>query len=396
MDARKIQFLIGIQREIDKLETKEGNTPKIEKVKSRFYDVVEIEGMVGKEENHEDEVGSQSQKDSTASLRYESEITNNLNEQTVELKNSNTFFPSPSPKSVADFMRLFNNAEGLKYLTHDFDEADKSFDINAFIKQAKQVFDEAVGRPGVSKGRFQIPRSLWSIVNQFAFEENPAWGWNLNNHEGWSTTKWIKWSKKNARHPYRNPSFEKTIESFRRLTRIEAPQLQKIIKTVIATVMQDQENQFTIKLVDCNKADFYTNVDYFKKALELIFGGIKKRDSFPTVSIQYIRKSQGDYKHRIVRICQHNSLPDKPLEDVLDELKNQKGDFWGIKKNLQGYCDWQIETMWNGIPVRVNLLNTSKSTVNQPDSGVSAETDIELLKDLEDYGFCHILTFYYR
>ena len=32
MDARKIQFLIGMQREIDKLEAKEGNTPKIEKV----------------------------------------------------------------------------------------------------------------------------------------------------------------------------------------------------------------------------------------------------------------------------------------------------------------------------------------------------------------------------
>ena len=56
MDARKIQFLIGIQREIDKLEAKDGNTPKVERVKSRFYDVVEVNKIAGESKAKSQEI----------------------------------------------------------------------------------------------------------------------------------------------------------------------------------------------------------------------------------------------------------------------------------------------------------------------------------------------------
>ena len=43
MDPRKIQFLIAMQREIDKVESREGeSSTRVERLKSRFYDVVEV------------------------------------------------------------------------------------------------------------------------------------------------------------------------------------------------------------------------------------------------------------------------------------------------------------------------------------------------------------------
>ena len=48
MDPRKIQFLIAMQREIDKVESQEGeSSTRVERLKSRFYDVVEVAEMVG-------------------------------------------------------------------------------------------------------------------------------------------------------------------------------------------------------------------------------------------------------------------------------------------------------------------------------------------------------------
>ncbi|MFZ4412587.1 MAG: hypothetical protein ACOYOV_05855 [Bacteroidales bacterium] len=43
MDTRKINFLIAMQNSIDAIEKREGNTPKIEKIKSKFYNLVEFE-----------------------------------------------------------------------------------------------------------------------------------------------------------------------------------------------------------------------------------------------------------------------------------------------------------------------------------------------------------------
>lgn len=45
MDSRKLNFLIAVQREIDKLEEREGDSKKVEKLKSKFYDLVELENI---------------------------------------------------------------------------------------------------------------------------------------------------------------------------------------------------------------------------------------------------------------------------------------------------------------------------------------------------------------
>ena len=75
----------------------------------------------------------------------------------------------PSPKDVALFMSLFNDPNGLKYLTHDFDESEKLFEIESFLEKSKKIFMD------FAYTKVNIPQSLYQIVNQFAFIKEPNW-----------------------------------------------------------------------------------------------------------------------------------------------------------------------------------------------------------------------------
>ncbi len=281
------------------------------------------------------------------------------------------------PKDVAEFMSLFNLPTGLKYLTHDFDEGG-DFEIDIFLSKTKSVFNK------YSKS-LTIPQSLWSIINQFAFSDDPNWG--NKQTDGWSKIEWIEWSKKHKKHLKRNPVFEQIIEQFRNYTRIESPQLTSILNEVIKDKFNEEFNQIDLNIVDCDKADFYTHVDNFKESIKLIFDGIKKRIIHNNkITISYLRKTDGDYFERIIKICHHNSFPTKPLDEFVDEIrKEEKGELGDISRKLRGYCNWSIETNWDNQPVRINILQeTGKISIDDLDKDISLD------------GFTHILTFYYK
>ncbi|MBK9402196.1 MAG: hypothetical protein IPN36_15560 [Bacteroidetes bacterium] len=92
----------------------------------------------------------------------------NPNNQFEKISQSKKNAIVANPKHVADFMSLFNKRDGLKYLTHDYDEKE-NFDIESFLLKAKNTFDEKTKAP------FSIPTSLWRIVEQFAFSKEPSW-----------------------------------------------------------------------------------------------------------------------------------------------------------------------------------------------------------------------------
>ena len=285
------------------------------------------------------------------------------------------------PKRVADFMRLFDDPKGLKYLTHDFDESDQIFDIESFLPKARKVFEE-----NTKAGNLAIPPSLWAIINEFAFSETP--NWNKGCKDGWSRPDRIKWSRDEKKHLKRNNSFAATIESFRKLTRIEAPELKKLINLILKEKFDDKYDDCIIKLKDCEKADFYTNVSYFSEALKLLLDGVKRRISeCKEITVTYTRATADSYRLRIITLNHIGSYPMKPLEDFLQDLGNGKGELADARNKLDGYCDWAIETIWDGKPVRITLLG--------------AGNEVEYLPDTEEIrnrtkGFGHILTFYQK
>lgn len=293
----------------------------------------------------------------------------------------------PNPKHVADFMSLFNKRDGFKYLTHDFDE-NNDFEIDEFLKDAHKLFEKKT-----LPNNLKIPTSLWRIVQKFAFDSKQTdWTSISENYKeslpikiGWATKELRDWSKKNKLHPIRNENYSQIINDFKRITRIESPNLEKLVDASIESALASDMNDFKIEKIELKKADFYTHVEFLKIALEIIFEEIKKRsDSTKNneIIIKYERSSSDDgYFVRKILITHKNSFPNKELDILLKEW-DQKGNMGRIKEKLKGYCHWSVETMIDGTSKRINILretNTKK---------------VESL-DYEVVGFTHILTFYY-
>lgn len=294
--------------------------------------------------------------------------------------------PEPNPKHVADFMSLFNKREGLKYLTHDYDEG-SDFEIVEFLILANKVFEE-------STKNINIPTSLWRIVKQFAFDSKQT-KWtsitedytsDVRQNLGWASRELLSWSKENKIHPIHNDKFKKMIFDFKRITRIESTNLEKIINASLNKALGTEIDSYEIKLKNLEKADFYSHVSFFKSALDIIFQEIKKRAAHSNnrkISISYERSiSPEGYYLRVIKLTHHNSYPTKELELILHEWK-EKGSMGNIIQKLKGYCHWSVETVIEENPVRVNVL---KEKEDRP---------YDLLEYTPD-GFTHILTFYYK
>lgn len=285
-----------------------------------------------------------------------------------------------SPKDVAQFMSLFNQRDGLKYLTHDFDE-EGEFKISYFLEKWKNTFEIA------SKGKngYEIPSSLYRIIEEFAFSNRPSWT-SVNGrsiYDGWSTDKWINWSSNNKLHPLRNPVLKIVIDDFRRLTRIESPNLDFFVKEAISEAFSLAVEKPNIKLQEIYRADFYTHVPSLKRALLAIFSMMAKYGGNKDISVAYQRSTQDSFFVRKLIVSQNDSYPTKDLGQILSEWNGEKGAMGGIKNNLFGYCNWSIETMIDGTPYRVNILKDKNSP------------SYEKLNQENVLGFTHILTYYY-
>lgn len=283
------------------------------------------------------------------------------------------------PKDVADFMYLFNKRDGLKYLTHGFDETGKTFNIEEFLSASKAIFD-------TQTKKLRIPSELFSITNQFAFAKNPEWE---NITEGFSSLKWIDWSNKNQLSPFQNKEFEKIINIYRSLTRVESPGLDEIIKNIANEVFNIAD--FEIKYCRLDKADFYTFTRTFKKAITSIFEIINKKKfqdgTTNKIDITYQGKqgiTNENYYEVSIIITHINSFPTKDFDQLRPEWKSEKGTIGQIRENLIGYCDYSIESKFENGCYRINLLKDK--TI--PDF---EKVDAEKIE-----GTKHILKFYYK
>lgn len=294
-----------------------------------------------------------------------------------------------NPKDVANFMSLFNQRDGFKYLTHDYDE-EESFDIDKFLTSREILFRETTTK------KVKIPQSLWKIVKQFAFDsEQTKWttisedyNKSMGTDIGWASKELRDWSKENKLHPIRNEKYKKVINNFRRITRIESPNLVTLINNIIDNVFSNEKNNLDIKLVDLSKADFYTHVGFLKIALECIFEEIKKRmdgENKKKIKVEYQRETDNDFFVRKIIITHYNSFPTKERDVLLKEWKSfDKGCMGEIGKKMQGYCDWSVVTKIEGNPIKVNILKENDTP------------DYEQIDPSESVGFTHIFTFYYK
>ncbi len=287
--------------------------------------------------------------------------------------NSKPFSPM-STIDTAKFLSLFNDPMGFKYLTHDFDHVNdgRPQSLDDLYQQVTNI---------LKKREFDIPLSLWTPINYYINGGNEWLDTFGKSHNSFlNDSKWNKWSVQNKMHPINNPSFASEILSFRSTIRLVPPLLKEICYEAKKGLLLKIEEE------GIEKADFYTNTYVLYNVIKRIFAMMNRRvDKHPNVKVSYKRSS--DSIGRMVRkilITQLGSYALNPIDEVKGRISvdSEAGDFGSIRKALNGYCLWQVETMWDGKPLRWNILKTDEMN----------ETEDIDIKSVE--GFTHIFTFY--
>lgn len=287
-----------------------------------------------------------------------------------------------APKDTAAFLSLFNHEDGFKFLTHDYGP-NSEMEYGQLLKMVRDTFMSA-------KDRYTIPKSLYALMFTMLYGEKDKKWMDSNGKlqtENYACNKWAQWAKDNAKiHVLSNESIKKVVYSFRSTIRLVLSEdSDSQLKTIIKRQEKKHVNLSIISENLNNADDFYTYVNYLEKGIKLILDDMSKRfKETPKVKIAYESSLNDDYRLCVIKITQYGSFSSKSLEDVQSKFNSGGGDFYSIRNTLCGYCNWSVESKWEGKALRWNILN---------DTGKEA---IEELGFTDIPGFTHILTYYYK
>jgi len=294
------------------------------------------------------------------------------------------------PKETKNFLSLFNNSEGLKYLTHKFNDGKR--DYHRFIELCKQEFE------GAKQEYKNTPIALLTRIEEFAFSENPKWYIRKGKdkiypEKGWSEKSFIKWYKNKINiHPGLDAKWNnEMIVPFKETIEVRAGNLTEIIDEAIKLALGESKDNFIINMNDkeLNLAEFYTDVDMFQQAIFHIISTIKDRAEKNfcfEIKIGYNNKTLegGDFK--IITITHINSEATKKSNDP----SFAKGDLKTIQNNLWGLCNYEINAKFpNGIKKKLFLTDNYRDYKEIIEKNQSIDLEAEVVE-----GFSHILKFY--
>lgn len=315
-----------------------------------------------------------------------------LSNKTQEQKNDKKTVPRkpPRPKETKNFLSLFNNSEGLKYLTHKFNDGKR--DYESFINLCKMEFEQ------VKNDHKNIPFPLLRRIEEFAFSEIPKWYIRkgkdkIYSEKGWSEPSFVEWYKSDINiHPGLDAKWNnEMIIPFKETIEVRAGNLTKIIDEAIELALGSSKNKFKIKQnsEEINMAEFYTDVDLFQLALFHIFSTIKdeaEKNFCFDINILYNNQTiaGGDFKNLI--ITHVNSEATKNSNDPAFA----KGDLNSIKYHLWGLCNYEIQAKFpDGFKKRLFLTDDAEDHKNFIKNNKSMD-----IEESEVKGFSHILKFY--
>lgn len=279
-------------------------------------------------------------------------------------------------KNNADFLYLFSEADGFKFLTHDFPLPEDS----DFLKYLANCRSLLLNYDGI------IEESLYELI--FGFLYGPTWI-DLQGMEHvfyCSSKECIEWSVSHPHlHPKSNEAFKLEFEKFRKSIRFYQMDLQKYIETIC----NDKFPMFNFSFQDLRRGNLYINVRRLGMILEAILQTMKDSRFCmnKNIVISYERcEPCGKYLIARLIIEQKGSVSDGVLaRNVEERVRYGGGDLGTIKGMVKDSCYWSVESLWQDGPARINL--------------VSQSTDIpciELLPKDSISGFRHILTIPHR
>lgn len=305
---------------------------------------------------------------------------NSTEKKIREVKNDAKTPSKLTPKDTASFLSLFNDPNGFKFLTHDFDP-DSEMNYDKLMEQVKKVFREKSKPTSLT-----IPPSLWNQLEAFINGGKGSDGkvrtWRddkgVSHQSGYYCEEWIEWANKNPNnHLLSNEEIGKEILTFRSSIRL--------VKPILCDIIKEQENKhhnLKFQTINLQAADFYTFVWYLKSGIQRILDDMERyANKTPNVKISFDRSFGDDYSKRIIKITQLDSFSSS-IDDVIKKYKSGGGAFNEIMKFFIGYCNWSVESLWDGKAQRWNILR---------------DLDVDEIENMEDTnvpGFTHILTYF--
>jgi len=315
-------------------------------------------------------------------LPYEGFEENAENEKSAKLH---------KPGETKSFLSLFNNSEGLKFLTHRF--RDGKIKYESFIELCQSEFDKA-------KSDYpNVPEAVLRRIEEFAFAPNPDWFIRKSNEKiypkkGWAEASFIEWYKKDINmHPGFDSKWNtEMIIPFKESIEVRAGNLKTIIEEILITGLGTSKSNFIINLNEqnINTAEFYTDVDKIKLALSQIISTIKDRADKNfcfEIEIDFINESLEGGNFKKVIITHINSEPTKHSNDK-DFVK---GDMKSIQSNLWGLCNYEIVAKFpDGFRKKIILTDDYNDYKNY----VEKRESFPIADSMTVKGFTHILKFY--
>jgi len=298
------------------------------------------------------------------------------------------------PIETKEFLSLFNNSEGLKYLTHKF-SADKP-DYDIFIDLCKKEFEQG------KKKYPNVPGSIIRRIEEFAFRNSPKWYIRKGNdkiypHHGWMEPSFVEWYQQsnNKNHPASDAKWNKEmIIPFKETIEVREPNLLNIVNDAIE-LAEINSNSFNINKNNPNNWDslkqavFYTDVDKLQYTLFLIFSLIKEwasKEFHFDIEVKYENEQINDGIFKNLIITHIDSQTPKNSNDP----EFAKGDMKSIINNLYGLCNYEIMAKFaDGYKKRVFLTDNLTEFYEKVNLSNSISVQENTVK-----GFTHILKFY--
>lgn len=289
-------------------------------------------------------------------------------------------FTEHKPSDVARFLKFFQDSDGLKYLTHDYDIPGKEFDYDMIMDFAGRDFNRAFKN-------YSITKALYAKVKKFAFDKKPEW-WRWENGKkidiniGWNSNEVKEWVHANPGiHPIRSKLLrDKLIKPFKESIQFRSPALRFAMEETVREKFGEDYDSFDIEYKNLEAAEFYTDVDLILGGIRHLLDGILERISVSNkIRIAFKREIVGEHAMKILEITHIDSKCYKPAASA--ELLN--GNFMEVQKLFRGLCNWSILSQFEDGVFEISMLTDNSQNVEKA-----------AVKENKIIGFTHILSFY--
>lgn len=235
---------------------------------------------------------------------------------------------------IADFLHLFSQEDGFKFLTHDIKAS--GLDLLEYTYHCQETLLDWSGK---------VPDDIFNLVKGYVF--GPFW----TDFEGkvhtcnCASEEWVKCYLDTGEHPMLSPAFASEVDAFRNSIRFRSGQLDKYIAS-----LKEKFPKLNLCIDRAFKgADFYTSTHSIRQAIEEILSSMEEfSDTFPEVMLNFDDEECGDYSKASIIIEQLGSFPKHDFERDQKKLLEGGGTLANIKKTLAGFASWNIESRWEG------------------------------------------------